>query len=137
MKNINLTDDEFVRFSSFVKKEKCWVWRGNKDKDGYGIFGLRRKNRRAHRVSYYAYYGMITKGMVIHHECRNKSCVNPKHLKEATPLENRRLSLSDFCKKGHKFDRKYGKQRYCSICQSLKTKKLREKWGKNPLLVGI
>ena len=67
MKNKNLTLVEFERFISKVKKEDCWLWLGVKDKDGYGTFVLRRKPRRAHRVSYEYFIGKIPINMQICH----------------------------------------------------------------------
>ncbi len=146
MENQKLEDRDYKRFLSFVnKKDDCWEWTGNKDKDGYGIFGLLRKNRRAHRVSYFAHYGVKPEKLTVHHKCKNRCCVNPEHLELLTIRENILLSNNvaainarkTHCKNGHKFDRKYGKQRYCSICQSEKTKRLRKKWKENPLLTGV
>jgi hypothetical protein len=128
------------RFNSFTKKIKeCIVWTNYLDKDGYGSFYFNKKLRRAHRVGYYLAFGNIPKGMVIDHTCRNRACVNPSHLrcitKRQNSLENSNSvgainAKKTFCKLGHPFNRKYGKQRYCSICQSEKTKRLRKKWLK-------
>ena len=133
--NNKLNTKEISRFFSKVNKtKKCWEWIGSKDKDGYGTVFLRRKLRRAHRVSYFIHKGSIQKGLVIHHKCNNKSCVNPKHLEQVTALENRRLTMKEVCKNGHKFDRIYSGVRYCSICQAIKTKRLRAKWKLEPQL---
>lgn len=75
--------------------------------------------------------------MVVDHICGNRNCVKPDHLRLLTPKENaldgRGLGAINarktHCKNGHPFDRKYGKQRYCSICQAAKTKRLRKKWA--------
>jgi len=146
MQNKTLSKEHYERFMSFVKKtDTCWEWQGGKDKDGYGTFLLLRKGRRAHRVSYYAHYGEKPNKLTVHHKCRNKGCVNPEHLELMTVKENNLLSNNvgainarkTHCKNGHPFDRKYGKQRYCSICMSEKTKRLRAKWNKELLLEGV
>ncbi|WP_189389045.1 HNH endonuclease signature motif containing protein [Streptomyces sp. SDr-06] len=121
----------------------CLVWTGPLDKDGYGFFYLRRKNRRAHRVAWYDMHGEIPEGMVINHVCRNRACVNAQHLQVVTIREN---VLKDsaavsainarktHCKRGHPFDRVYrksgdrGHQRYCSICEAAKSRRLQAKW---------
>lgn len=63
----------------------CWEWQGAKNK-GYGFMMTgsmvdgSRGPRMAQIVSYEAWRGPVPKGMDTHHKCRNKGCVNPKHL---------------------------------------------------------
>lgn len=137
---MGMTPQELGRFMGKTKEAgDCIFWIGGTlDKDGYGTFYFRKKGRRAHRVAYWHYYGDIPEGMVINHTCQNRNCVNHKHLRLATLKENALResnslaainSQKTHCKNGHPFDRKYGKQRYCSICQSEKHKRLRQKWA--------
>lgn len=139
----NLSAPEIARFKSRIRKDgDCHTWTGPLDKDGYGTFYLRRKNRRAHRVAWYDMHGEIPEGMVINHVCRNRACVNAQHLQVVTIREN---TLKDsttvsainarktHCKYGHPFDRTYRKskggfQRYCSICEAAKSRRLHAKW---------
>lgn len=135
------TQKESVRFTNFTtKRGDCVLWNGHLDKDGYGTFYFRKKSRRAHRVAYYRQFGEIADGMVIDHTCNNRHCVNPQHLRQVTPrqntLENSRSigainKAKKTCKNGHVFDKVYGsvkKQRYCSICENAKSKRLQKKW---------
>ena len=132
------TEDEKKRFDSkWVEDKGCYLWQSPLDRDGYGTFYFRKKNRRAHRVSYYYTTGNIPEGMVVDHICGIRNCVKPDHLRLLTPRENALDSRGigainakkTHCKNGHSFDRKYGNQRYCSICQAAKTKRLRKRWS--------
>jgi len=133
-----LTPDELQRFRAKTMPEgDCLVWTGPPDRDGYGMFYLRRKNRRAHRVAYFHAFGAIPKGCIVHHTCQNRRCVNIDHLRMVTVRENA-LRESDnvaslnarktHCPRGHSYDRKYGRQRYCSTCERAKQQRLRAKW---------
>lgn len=124
-------------FGKTVPQGECLIYQGLLDEDGYGVFFFRRKSRRAHRVTFWHHYGDIPTGMMVNHTCGNRACVAISHLRLATPHENALRESSSIpaqnarkthCKNGHPFDRHYGKQRYCSICQSEKTKRLRAKW---------
>lgn len=70
------------------KTPDCWNWVACKSPDGYGSFGLNRKVRGAHRVSYEWANGPIPDGAIIDHICHNPSCVRPSHLRLATQKQN-------------------------------------------------
>lgn len=88
------------RLKNHVRNEHgCWIFLGNKERDGYGIFGHGRgKQLRAHRASFEFYKGEITKGMFVCHSCDKPSCINPDHLFLGTAKEN----TQDMIKKGRK-----------------------------------
>lgn len=133
-----LTDKEAARFASkHRKKGGCLIWQGPLDKDGYGSFYLRRINRRAHRVAWFSAHGDLPEGMVVNHVCRNRACVNPQHLQAISATESALRdttslgyinSQKTMCPMGHPYDVTYGKQRYCSICERAKQRRLRAKW---------
>ena len=70
----------------------CWEWTGTLTKHGYGqiSFGTRvtRKVFLAHRWAYEYIVGLVPGGLVLDHLCRNRKCVNPKHLEPVTNREN-------------------------------------------------
>jgi len=81
--------DQQKRFLKFVDKtDSCWIWKGSKDKEGYGCFNYRCKKIKAHRYSYSLIHGIIKGGYFICHKCDNPSCVNPDHLYEGTCKDN-------------------------------------------------
>jgi hypothetical protein len=141
---MHLTKQEADRFASKHKRtQDCWTWQGPLDKDGYGTFYFRRMNRRAHRVAWFSIHGDLPDGYVINHTCRNRACVNPQHLQSIPASENTMRDSSavayinrqkTHCQKGHPFDRQYGGQRYCSICNREKQKRLRAKWREDDTL---
>lgn len=132
------TPEEIARFNSkWSKVNDCHVWSGHKDRDGYGIITFRRASRKAHRVAMYLADRPIPEGFVVNHTCRNRACVNSQHLLAIPASENSKRdstsagyinSQKTHCPKGHSYDRHYGGQRYCSICEREKSKRLREKW---------
>lgn len=84
------TDSE--RFEALLTRDEvtgCWDWAGAVDAAGYGVFRFRGSGAYyAHRASYEIHVGSIPDGLVIDHLCRNRSCVNPKHLEPVTNREN-------------------------------------------------
>ena len=65
----------------------CWLWLGAKS-DGYGAVQWDGRRRGAHVVAYELVNGPLPEGSIPDHRCRNRSCVNPKHLRPATPKQN-------------------------------------------------
>lgn len=69
----------------------CWNWTGavNWKRGGYGTVTLTgRKTTSAHRLTYELVVGEIPTGLDLDHLCRNRLCVNPKHLEPVTRREN-------------------------------------------------
>lgn len=98
------------RFWAKVRKgDGCWEWLGTK-RHGHGHFYYKGKMRRAHRVSLELAGRPAPDDMHVDHTCRNRSCVNPDHLRVVTPGQNA-LENNDSpfaanhhakeCKRGH------------------------------------
>ena len=82
-------DECFVRDSP----DACWEWKGMKGPSGYGRFFIGKENGRPrfafpHRYMFERENGAIPEGLIIDHICRNRSCVNPNHLRVVTYSQN-------------------------------------------------
>lgn len=78
-----------------VSRWPCWLWFGARDRYGYGVVRLGDKMVKAHRVMYVAANGPIPRGLVIDHLCRNRACVQPRHLQAVSLQENLRRGRVD------------------------------------------
>lgn len=115
-----------------MKTEKCWLWTGPTNSDGYGISG---GGKLAHRVIYSILVGPISEDECVLHECDNRKCCNPEHLKLGSRYDNaldRTMRGRDYhltiihCPKGHPYDeentRIYKGERYCRACDRVRSR---------------
>lgn len=69
--------------------DTCWIWTGYKNAKGYGRVNYRHKLWLVHRLVWTTLKGEIPEGIQIdHYTCYNHACVNPEHLRLATPKMN-------------------------------------------------
>jgi hypothetical protein len=111
----------------------CWRWIGGFFKEtGYGKFYVNRYPHYAHRWVYQWVVGPIPDGLELDHLCRNRWCVNPKHLEPVTHQVNAqrgdagkatgaRNKAKTHCRNGHEFDevntgRDHRGDRVCRAC---------------------
>lgn len=132
-----------TRFWNRVDKKsdnECWQWLGAVVGD-YGVVTYKGKLKKAHRVAYELHNG-IEPVNVVDHLCRNRLCVNPKHLEDVTKKENvlrgesfsARFARRTECNYGHPFDdnntviNKSG-YRSCKTCRRMQSEKQRRSLG--------
>lgn len=87
---------------------ECWKWIGKKGA-GYGQVQRGGKGSPlvfAHRLSYELHKGEIPEGLFVLHECDNRECTNPDHLRVGTQSDN----IRDAVKRGrwHAIPPKHG-----------------------------
>lgn len=99
--------DESRFWRRVEKSDGCWLWTGNKIKNGYGRFELSSgKPMLAHRFSFQLHGGTLEAGKELDHLCRTPACVNPTHLEQLTRQQHAKrslLSTKTHCKHGHPF----------------------------------
>ena len=73
-------------------EQACWVWKGKRDRWGYGRLNTwvkgRTKTLMAHITMWRLLIGPVPEGMELDHLCHNEACINPDHLEPVTPKEN-------------------------------------------------
>lgn len=136
----------------------CWVWTGELNFQGYGIFcaaelpraedgSRRRKKALAHRWGYENFVAEIPVGLEPDHLCRNHACVNfESHLEPVTHRENMlrgetvgaRNAVKTHCDYGHEFSTANTYivpgtgHRSCRACQKIREANRERIWTRGP-----
>lgn len=88
----DISDERVNAFWEYVEKRgesECWLWRGGKSGDGYGVFKIRQYARvSAHRISYALANGEEPGLGHVCHRCDTPLCCNPQHLFLGDPKIN-------------------------------------------------
>ena len=115
--------------SNIVVRDGCWLWTRGCGRGGYGQVSISGRTRRAHRVSYELVYGMVlTPDQLLHHTCRNTSCINPNHLEitsQTTHIDSGVYGNKEktHCPHGHEYTpentwwNRQGRSRECYECK--------------------
>ncbi len=132
-----------------VAPSGCWLYSGHLDPQGYGrITDDNGKTSSVHRMSYVHHSGPIPPGLQVDHECHNldiecvagprcvhRRCINPEHLRLATPRDNilrgRTVAAGNRaktrCRQGHEYTPENTRvlpsgRRICRACQQIWSK---------------
>lgn len=130
------SEDKFWMRVEKRQPDECWKWKGPISKKGYGVFNYGKNVVGAHRV-HFLMNGLIHKDMVVDHVCRNRACVNPRHLRLVTHRQNAIENSVSFsavnaakkkCVRGHALvgesvrirDSAKGPIRECLVCKRIR-----------------
>jgi hypothetical protein len=82
---------------------ECWEWPGRRV-NGYGRIS-QKPLRLAHRVMYEKYHGVtLASRDLVHHDCENTACFNPRHLTLTDRTNHhRRFHSPTHCIHGHEY----------------------------------
>lgn len=69
-------DLRFKKHTCFDHYTDCLVWKGGKNKGGYGLFNINKKTQLAHRVAWFLGNGPIPEGMCVLHKSRDYGVTN-------------------------------------------------------------
>jgi hypothetical protein len=72
----------------------CWDYAGRINEKGYGVIKVSGKPIKAHVYFWRYLEGPIPVGMELDHLCRNRGCVNPRHLELVSHTQNCRRGYS-------------------------------------------
>lgn len=106
---MNDWEKRFWEKVKILSKNACWEWQAGKFHYGHGQFSLKRKNFKAHRISYILTKGSIPNGKCVLHKCDNPPCCNPSHLYVGTQKDN----AQDRKKRGRQNSQKGSKHSQC------------------------
>jgi hypothetical protein len=97
--NYKITEKDKARFKAKLTPDgDCLLFRGASTTGGYGKFWVNNRSVPAHYFAFFSEFGDLpaanglggTNGLQVAHNCRNRSCCNPRHLRLTTKTVNLR-----------------------------------------------
>jgi hypothetical protein len=80
--------ERFWEKVSVCEESGCWLWTGATTRRGYGLFRWQRKTVKSHRLIYSLMVAPVSARLEIDHQCHQRACSNPTHLRLATHQQN-------------------------------------------------
>ena len=115
-------------WNKVLKTRTCWIWQGERHRQGYGRLRHDGKRLLAHRMSWFLIYGEWPTQDLLH-SCDNPPCVNPEHLSEGTMKDN----IQDSIRKGRfKFTEKGEKHPNAKLTNG-QAQEIRERYSKEKI----
>jgi ABC-type uncharacterized transport system ATPase subunit len=142
--NVQMETKELHRFFAKIKfdlQKGCWLWIAGIDGKGYGSLRHAGRTRRAHKVAFEHWRGLVPEGKELDHvECSRRDCANPWHVEPRTHRENLLRgsapaalnAVKTHCKHGHSLSgenlyvQKKTGFRYCRTCAKARVEKFQK-----------
>lgn len=93
----------------------CRVWRGPRNRHGYGVLQIGYRRFAVHRVAYTVVNGPVPQGRLILHHCDHPPCCEPAHLYAGTHAQN----MADLAQRGPRPLSPYEERRRQAISTSI------------------
>lgn len=102
-------------WSNVATGDGCWEWMGEITQSGYGVVSFPGARIPAHRAAYAIEHGFVPAHRVVMHQCDNRICVRPSHLRVGSQRDNVRDAVAKGrnagSRKGPRVERDHLKQR--------------------------
>lgn len=79
---------EFIHQALLTETSDCIIWPFGKNRDGYPIIKVNGITAQGHRYVCAQAHGEPSKALLALHSCHTPSCVNKKHLRWGTQMDN-------------------------------------------------
>lgn len=121
---------ERIAASTIMLPNNCHGWTASRAGHGYPYISFNGKRQLVHRITHEQMFGPIPEGKEAHHECENKGCINPLHIRPVSHSENIKLSnpwksswlrKKTHCPEGHEYNQSntylWRGYRHCRSCR--------------------
>lgn len=135
------------KLNTKISDTDCWIFKGSRNKEGYGQVRINGKLYLLHRISgcYFLGLDLNSRIQILHKPviCKSRGCWNPEHLYLGNYSDNikdqvitgiHNQSSKKFCGRGHEYDKvgfyTFGSKRTCKECQRIKNS-INNKYSRN------